>query len=552
MYDVNKGIPDQQNLINSSAGVVTDPQIAVEYQKMALQKQHQQQEEQDRIDAASQAQLNTKLAKIGNAIDPIEQADIGKKQAEFMDIVTQNTPKLHSKNVNERIAANVAVSQAEANLRHDVDASNARYRDKVYMQHTIDNDVNAGTHYMQQELDKFKEASKQSYVNTPDKSAMDAAPTKNPDVLGIFKSQYQPDLEKEEVGITTPLPATKNENGQQVTGVKIDKTANYNADIDAMLKRQEIGNYVNKFLTLTGNKSNYTATDANGKEVVDYHKALADMIPFNTVRTKYNPPTNPQQANAYTGGGAYNPDKQVYVSEKVTPEGDHELTSNKPLEKNKVNQIEVSGTVKGDKGAVVTNQSIQPSSLKFVNGKNGQYAEIGIDPVGLDTDEGKALIKKNIQDQEDLDDLIQLKSKATVPATAALYQKKIEALQGEISQNKNVIKDASTGKIIVVPKTIEKDGEQVSNPSYKSAEALWTVNHNNKTPQDFFNEKSDKTKSGVINFSRDKSDAPAQKVNNPAPANTNTKPIPLKVGDIQGGYKYLGGDTKNPKSWQKQ
>ncbi len=509
-YDIS---PDKDqagiNLYGIGKGLaqVNNPQIWLEQQKMAMEADKAQREEQAKMEGARQAKLEGDLGKLKDHTREADNPYFAKKISDFNQLVQDNIGDYYDKDIRKSTAAAMKIKEAANGLNSDIDYSNNLGKQEVMTDNLVDHNK---TNYWNNDLTNW-EANKKKMAFGDDKASISNAPEQRINLAKKWKEEVMPRLAQ--TGDVTPIPVNLG-NGVIDIQYKINNADAVDKEKNAFIADQTVDNYLTKHLD---NSSKDTQDFFKNPNTGEYNKrALLDaLIPTETPRQKDVTKTIPENST----GGTNNPDKQVYVSEKVTPEGDHELTSGKPLEK-KVNGIELSGTVKGDKGAPYTNQSAQPTSLKFVTGKNGTFAEVGVAPVGLETEEGKKLIADNIKKSEDLDDLNSRISKIDPKNTALLatLNKQRSDLQGAINAENNKIADASKPKIVVVPKMITNDeGKQVSNPSYRSAEALWKDNHANKSPQDFFNEKNDKAKYGVINFSRDKSDAPKAGATNTAP-----------------------------------
>ena len=310
MYDINahpyRVAPDQ---INATAGVVPDPNVALGYMKFAQDQEAQKQHQHDQIEQAKQHQLNAKLEKIGNVIDPIEQPDIAKKTNDYANLVKEVYGK--SKNGNLSIDDQLKLNMGLAALNGDIAASNQRLKEKTHYDFEI---AHNSDKYYPEELRRWKEATNKSYVNGGG-SPSDFAPSPALDLPAMFDKQYGQRLYT--AGKATQTPTGIDRYGNQTYNYTYDNTPEFEEAKKVFAQQFPVINSLKKAIEYGGTNDKGIVDDtylANYREEgtgkYNYGKKLDELL-YNVVPRNKPEAKHPQSASASGGAGSPNAPKAV-------------------------------------------------------------------------------------------------------------------------------------------------------------------------------------------------------------------------------------------------
>lgn len=302
MYNINSPIPEQQDLINKSAGVVIDPNIAFEYQKQALEHQKHEDDTRARLEAKRLADMEHINAKIQNTPNQVEEKDIADKVNDFHNYVVDQSPNLSSKDFRTATNANLGVNQKLNELNNIIQAS--KTRDKIVHDtySKIETERQAGGDFHKADIDAFDAAAKKSYVNGDETELLRAIPQPALDVQKLYDRNYAPQVLKSGDG---ELSQTRGLDGTIINKVTFKNDAAYQDAKKKMLLNSSVQNEMQKQIdeAVRQNPSNediYYKTDENGNKTPLLGERLDEVLAAYRPADKLTT-TKGETPNAYSG-----------------------------------------------------------------------------------------------------------------------------------------------------------------------------------------------------------------------------------------------------------
>jgi hypothetical protein len=195
MYDIlghhEAPLPDEIN--KQGFAVVTNPELAIQEQKMQMENAKAQREEQQRMEAARQAKLETDLSKLKDHTREADSPYFAKNVSDFNSLVQSVMPDYMSKDITKSTAAAMKIREAQNQLNSDIEYSNKLGQQEIYTDNLVDHNKPA---YWDKEVQDWQENKKKSAFGD-DKASIALAPTQHINIQKLFNDNYGRMLAKE-------------------------------------------------------------------------------------------------------------------------------------------------------------------------------------------------------------------------------------------------------------------------------------------------------------------------------------------------------------------
>lgn len=280
MYDIlahhEAPLPDEIN--KQGFAVVTNPEIAIQEQKMAMENAKAQREEQQKLEGARQAKLEGDLGKLKDHSREADNPYFAKKISDFNQLVQDNIGDYYDKDIRKSSAAAMKIKEAANGLNSDIDYSNNLGKQEVYTDNLVDHNK---PNYWNNDLTNW-EANKKKSAFGDDKASISNAPEQRIDLAKKWKDEVMPRLAQ--TGDVTPVPVNLG-NGIVDVQYKINNADAVDREKKAFLADQTVDNYLTKHLGNSSKDTQKFFTDSNTGE---YKKRdlLDQLIPTETPKQK--------------------------------------------------------------------------------------------------------------------------------------------------------------------------------------------------------------------------------------------------------------------------
>ena len=322
MYDIlahhEAPLPDEIN--KQGFAVVTNPEIAIQEQKMAMENAKAQREEQQKLEGARQAKLEGDLGKLKDHSREADNPYFAKKISDFNQLVQDNIGDYYDKDIRKSSAAAMKIKEAANGLNSDIDYSNNLGKQEVYTDNLVDHNK---PNYWPNDLTNW-EANKKKQAFGDDKASISNAPEQRINLAKKWKEEVMPRLAQ--TGDVTPVPVNLG-NGVVDIQYKINNADAVDREKNAFMADQTVDNYLTKHLD---NSSKDTQDFFKNPNTGEYNKrALLDqLIPNEVPRQKDVAKTLP---TANTSAGATPTTPKLTANE--LPNGTYDTTiQGKPTE----------------------------------------------------------------------------------------------------------------------------------------------------------------------------------------------------------------------------